>query len=342
MTEGSYQIPESLVEATSIGWLSNVLGSQVVKVTLGEVDDRVSTNVPICVEFADETTRHLWIKGYFTEAGHAFRLAGVPESMFYRELAADVGVRTLRPVFADADLVTHANILITEDELGEGAVFLDSLIPYGVDQVAESLEQLAQLHAATWMHPTCEAMTWLEPRSHLYTMTRGIADLETNFSGPIGAAVPEIARDAHRLFAAFSAVADELRTASPWAVIHGDPHIGNLYLNGAGRPSFLDWQLIQRGPWFIDVGYHLASSLTVEDRRLNEESLVHHYLDRLGVAGVSIAYSKEAWKGLCRGFVHGFYLWGITLKVDPRKTAVLLERLGSAVADHGAYAEVRC
>ena len=40
------------------------------------------------------------------------------------------------------------------------------------------------------------------------------------------------------------------------------------------------------------------------------------------------------------GFVHGFYLWGITLKVDPRKTAVLLERLGTAVADHDAYAEI--
>ena len=38
--------------------------------------------------------------------------------------------------------------------------------------------------------------------------------------------------------------------------------------------------------------------------------------------------------------VHGFYLWGITLKVDPRHTAVLLERLGTAVADHDAYREI--
>ena len=46
------------------------------------------------------------------------------------------------------------------------------------------------------------------------------------------------------------------------------------------------------------------------------------------------------WRGLRRRFLHGFYLWGITLKVDPRKTTVLLERLGTAVADHDAYAEV--
>ena len=34
--------------------------------------------------------------------------------------------------------------------------------------------------------------------------------------------------------------------------------------------------------------------------------------------------------------VGGFYLWGITLKVDPPITAALLERLGTAVDDHGA------
>ena len=38
-----------------------------------------------------------------------------------------------------------------------------------------------------------------------------------------------------------------------------------------------------------------------------------------------------------RGFIPGFYLWGITLKVDRRITTALLERLGTAVDDHHAF-----
>ena len=35
--------------------------------------------------------------------------------------------------------------------------------------------------------------------------------------------------------------------------------------------------------------------------------------------------------------VHGFYLWAITLKVMPEITSRLIERLGTACADHDAY-----
>ena len=38
------------------------------------------------------------------------------------------------------------------------------------------------------------------------------------------------------------------------------------------------------------------------------------------------------------GLVYGFYLWSITLKVAPLITTAMLERLGSAVVDHEAYA----
>ena len=68
-------------------------------VTLGDIDNRVSTNAPIRVELADGRTRHLWVKGYFSEIGRPFRFAGVPEAMFYRELAGPSGIRTLRAVF---------------------------------------------------------------------------------------------------------------------------------------------------------------------------------------------------------------------------------------------------
>lgn len=336
------RIPETLEEATSTAWLAEVLGAEVTSVSVGEVDNRVSTNAPVHVELADGSARDLWIKGYFNEIGRFARYAGVPEAMFYRSLASATGIRTLEAVFADADAETQENVVVTQDVLGDGAVFLDSLSSYSVDQTAESLSQLAQLHASTWLEPVCESSPWLATRLDSYTVQRGVAEIAQNFAGPIGAGVPAAVRDAQRLFDAHRALGVAATAATPWCVIHGDPHIGNVYLDGAGRPSFLDWQLVQRGPWYLDVGYHLASSLTVADRRAHEIDLVGHYLDRLRSLGVEDAPEDdgETWRGLRRGMVHGFYLWGITLKVDPRKTTVLLERLGTAVDDHDALAEV--
>ena len=259
--------------------------------------------------------------------------------MFYRELSGWVGIRTLQPVYAEVDPDTLANIVVTEDVAHGGAKFLNALSPYTVDQAAESLEQLARLHAATWMH-TVGSSEWLAPRLSSYTVARGVADIRTNFESTIGDGVPGSVRDADRLYSAYETVASDATKATPWCVIHGDPHIGNLFLNAAGRPTFLDWQLVQGGPWYLDVGYHLASSLSVEQRRQAEEELVEHYLDHLAVSGMERPAHDDIWKGLRRGFLHGFYLWAITLKVDPAITATLLERLGTAVDDHAAFEEV--
>ena len=135
---------------------------------------------------------------------------------------------------------------------------------------------------------------------------------------------------------AFRELADLTREARPWAVVHGDAHIGNLYLDGAGRPSLLDWQLVQRGPWYLDVGYHIASTLTVEERRRTERDLLRHYLDALTSYGVTPPSWDDAWRAIARGMLHGFFLWGITTKVHPAIIATLLHRLGTAVADHDA------
>ena len=45
---------------------------------------------------------------------------------------------------------------------------------------------------------------------------------------------------------------------------------------------------------------------------------------------------RDVWRSISRDMVHGFYLWAITMKVDPPITTALLERLGTAVDDHDA------
>lgn len=340
------QVPDTLDELLSPVWLTSALdarfpGIQVAAVTPGPVISRVSTNARFHIECAggtpDGLSPHLCGKGYFSEVGRAFRSVGEPEAGFYRDIAASTGMRTLRSVYADVDPATRHGVVITEDVVAQGATFLDALSDYTPDQAAESLEQLAELHAATWGDPAYADAAWLASRLATYLERRGIDEIRGNFEGPIGSGVPDESRDAERLVDAYRTLAAETGSASPWSVIHGDAHVGNLYLDGDGRPSFVDWQLVQRGPWYLDVGYHIASALTVEDRRRTERDLVRHYLDRLAARGVDPPRGHDVWLGVRRGIVHGFFLWGITLKVEPAVTATLLERLGTAVADHDAF-----
>jgi hypothetical protein len=337
-------------------WLSLALGAEfpgisVTRVIRGPVVSRVSTNLRFRVECAggvpDGLSPDLCAKCYFSDNGWAGRRTGIIEASFYRDLAARTGVRTLRSRYADVHPETGHGIIITDDVAAAGGTFLDSLSPYTPDQAAESLGQFARLHAATWCDPIAVTEPWLAPRAEARTVHRGVPQISANFdSADLGPGVPAEVRDAGRLHEAFCELADLTRDPRPWAVVHGDAHIGNLYLDGAGRPSLLDWQLVQRGPWYLDVGYHIGSALTVADRRAREDDLLRHYLDELAAASaalgtdVTLPTPDEVRLGYRLGILYGFYHWGITMLVDRPITGALLNRLGTAAADHDAYGAV--
>ena len=342
-------VPETLETLLTPEWLSLALeprfpGIKVTAVTPGPVISRLSTNARFQIECAggvpEGLSPYLCAKGYFTEAGWAFRHVGESEAYFYATTAEATGMRTLRSVYAGVDPETRHGVVITEDVVPQGAVFLDARSDYSPEQAAQSLGELAKLHATTWGDPSYADVAWLDSRLESYLQLRGVKDILGNFEGPIGAGVPVEMRDAQRLVDAFHILAAAAPKESPWSVIHGDAHVGNLYLDGEGRPSFVDWQMVQRGPWYLDVGYHLASALTVADRRKSEQDLVRHYLDELSAAGVRAPSLADAWQGVRRGIIYGFFLWAITLKVDPAVTSILLERLGTAAADHDAFAAI--
>jgi hypothetical protein len=345
-------LPETLVEALSPQWLTAALarrfpGIEVARVTPGPVVDRISTNARFTIECVDGLpaglSPQLCVKGYFNEIGRTARFIGEPEAYFYRDLAAATGVRTLRPVYADVDPTTRHGVVITTDVCAEGAEFLDGRSSFTPDQTAHTLRELARLHAATWAQPRWSTAPWLAPRMGGVLESWGVQKTMTiiagNLHGPNGARIPEQLRDEHRLVDAYRAMAASLSAESkslPWCVIHGDTHIGNLFVDSVGNPCLLDWQLVQRGAWSVDVGYHIASTLTVDDRRRAERELLRHYLDCLGSFGVEPPSWDRAWGALRRGILHGFFLWAITTKVEPAIIEILLHRLGTAAADFSA------
>jgi hypothetical protein len=337
-------IPEDLDDLLTPSWLTAALGPRygvtVRSITPGPVVARVCTNARFRIECDDalphELPADLCAKGFFGDLMKGHRQAGEPEARFYDELAPSLDVRTLRSVYAGVDPDTRHGVVISEDVIAQGATFLDATDEYTPDHAAQSLDELANLHIATWGAENLTKVPWLAPRLGRQLEARGVNEIRHNFEGPIGARVPDDVRDAERLVTVYCAVIDETQSPSPWCVIHGDPHINNIYMDGDGHPGIVDWQLVQRGPWYLDVGYHVASALTVEDRRSTERDLVQHYLDRLTAAGIAVPDSDDVWAGLRRGIIHGLFLWGITMMVDPAITTIMLERLGTAAADHGA------
>jgi Phosphotransferase enzyme family len=348
VTDVAPPVPSTLDEVFDTEWLTAALGPRFpgIKVTgveQGPVVSRVATNASFKVEcdgpIPREISTGLWVKGYFTDVGTPVRILGAIEAAFYRDLAESTAVRTLQCVYADA--AQGSGVIITADVLGPGGRFLSPTDPYTTDQVAESLEQLAVLHASTWMNPTMARRWWLDSRLPLYTVGRGLSEIAVNFDGPIGSGVPAPVRDAERLHSAHAQIANLVDHVDEWCVIHGDCHIGNLFVDSAGQPGLVDWQLVQRGPWYLDVGYHIASTLPVEVRRSFEGDLLDHYLDRLIGAGVDLPQKEMASRDITLGMITGFYLWAITLHVEPSVTAELLRRLGAAVDDHDAFADSR-
>jgi Phosphotransferase enzyme family len=340
-------VPPTLDELLSPEWLTLALGPRfpgvrVTGVTPGPVIARVSVNARFRIECAGGLpaglSPNLCGKGYFTADTWPSRSVGMPEASFYRDLADRAGIRTLHSVYADVDSDTGHGVIITEDVIAAGGTFLEPTSPCSPELVARSLAELARLHASTWGDPAAAAAGWLAPRLGSALAHRGAKEIRGNFGSSIGAGVPETVRDADRLAGAYRALERLTGDVPPWCVIHGDAHIGNIFLDRDGQPAFADWQVVQRGPWYLDVGYYIASSLSVADRRRSERDLLAHYLDELHAAGIEAPTWPDAWLGMGRGILHGFYLWGITLKVDPAIISVLLHRLGTAAADHDVFA----
>jgi hypothetical protein len=339
-------VPVTLDQLLAPGWLSAALAPrfgalQITNVVPGPVVSRVSTNARFTIECAhglpEGLPPALCAKGYFSETGRPFAHVGVREVMFYRELAQACGVRTLEPVYAGTDEALTRGVVVTGDVIAAGGRFLDARDDYTADQVAESLEQLARLHAFTWGKASYTEASWLAPMMGAYLEARGLREITANFEGPLGDGVPVAAKDPARLLHAFRTLA---ATRASTCVIHGDAHVGNLFLDGDDRPGLVDWQCVQAGHWAIDVGYHIASALPPHDREQHEEDLVAHYLDALRTLRGDAPDRDEAWSGYRAGIVYGFFMWAITLHVDPPIIATLLERLGTAAAAHECFAAV--
>lgn len=330
-------VPDHLDSVLDPDWLSEALAdlpagfrvtSAVQEYGFKTVASKVRFRVTALGPDGDAIQRSYCIKGHFEQDDHD-SLRG--ETLFYRHLGPVLGVRTPRAHYTGIDDGKGRSLIIMDDIVARGGRFLGAQEPYSIGTIRESLTQLARLHAATWGRVAGDGEAWLSPRIRPMMDMYPSDYLDGLLNDGRGAGLPPALLDGENLKEAVYRVAE----VPPTNVIHGDAHSGNVYLDGDGRPGWLDWQIVQRGHWATDVSYHLAAALDVDDRRAHERDLVRHYLTELGRAGVEDPPDwEEAWERYRRHFPYGYFLWAIT-RISSREVVLIhIPRIATAMSDH--------
>jgi hypothetical protein len=258
----------------------------------------------------------------------------VLEADYYEKLKPQLNVRCPDLAASVIDREQQFGIIIMRDVIDQGGRFCSALEPFTAEQAAQSLDQLAQLHIGR----TLLAQTpWIKPRLLDFVNNAYVPQplLQELLNGPRGEGLPARTLDAALLLKALAALA-ELDATLPQYLIHGDSHAGNIYRTPEGS-GLIDWQILQRGGWALDIAYHIAAVLPVEVAAREERNLLEHYLGTMRSLGAEIPSFEEAWALYRKSVVYGYYLWGITRRVDPPIINLFVNRLGASVTRHESF-----
>jgi aminoglycoside phosphotransferase (APT) family kinase protein len=235
----------------------------------------------------------------FDEAQRAFVASvgmGVAEARFYRDLSHEIPVRVPRAWYAETDGDRY--VMVLEDLEASGCRFPspddDDIVFRGLNIV----EQLATLHAPYWESPRfddADDLGWLAKKT---TGDGGggskfVQMAVDNLGDQLDASFHRIAE----FYLAHSADIVRLWNTGPRTLVHGDPHMGNLFvdLRDGNRTGFLDWAVLGRSPGMRDVAYVLTNSIPSEVRTEHERAWIERYCALLGASGVTLAFD-EAWQ----------------------------------------------
>jgi len=228
-------------------------------------------------------------------------------------------------------------VMVMEDIVARGAEPIDATRPITLDQAANALRSLARLHSGFWgermtNHPELD---WLAP----FNLWPGLAPAVPIALEKLGKTVPNEVHDlGTQIVDHYWVRFIESLPDAPQTLVHGDLHIGNTYLLPNDEVGFLDWQVVRRSNWSIDVGYFLQGAIVHTDRRVNERDLVETYRSSLDLPPDERPSAEEAWLRYRASAAHGLATWLATAAddgawQDPDISMTLAQRYGAAFVE---------
>ncbi len=294
------EIPEDLA-SISAAWLSDALqgvepGARASSVEVVDAHSGTTGRARLDVTWeAGDLPRSLFAKLPPTEPLQRAMVIetgmGTREARFYRELAATLPIRVPRPVGAWWKEDRSAYLMLLEDLASTGCTFPEFESGTDLGVVRGALDTLARLHAAFWESPKFDAdLAWIAPPMHSAMGPQLVAQGVQTF----GAEQPDAFHAMAELYTQHGDAFAARLAAAPRTLMHGDPHLGNLFRHGE-TVGLLDWACVCRGPGLRDVAYLLCASVETDLRHAEQEALLRHYLAALSAAGAPAPGFDEAW-----------------------------------------------
>ena len=243
------------------------------------------------------------------------------EHRFYTEVAPSMpalmpGVRIPRCRHSQAD----PYVLILEDlhPLVPG----DQVTGPSLEQAHVAIDAAAALHSTWFDRPELHALTWMPDISDPMSASVGaMFDLGwPTFLARYQDSLPERVLRWCESFA--PQVVDWIQTYAAWplTLIHGDFRLDNMFFDGTGSMTLIDWQLSMRAPSTTDLVYFLGTNLPTDMRRAIQDDLIERYSRAMRAGGVPDEWADP--ERITQGYAEGclFYCTSFAasiLTLDP-------------------------
>jgi hypothetical protein len=148
-----------------------------------------------------------------------------------------------------------------------------------LQQARDVLAILAEIHGRFWGDPRVPS---IPPQRFASAIDVNMAQCWEPFERRYRELLGDLAADFQWMWRNAQAVAAH-RLSEPATLFHGDVHAENLLFSRDGKRGtiLIDWQLAGRGLAANDISFFLVKSLTVDERRANEEQLLQGYYEML-------------------------------------------------------------
>lgn len=170
------------------------------------------------------------------------------EVRFYREIAPVVGVRV--PTCLHSEITREGTTLVLED--------LSSWRP-GADPIAHA-QLLSHLHRR-WAGQAPQKWPWLRPVGAAADLVGDLFDRTV----PMLTARPDLPANlralAERLAGRVPQAEQDIASAGPLTLVHGDASARNIRTSGNGELVLLDWEDVSAAPGVLDLAWLLLSSV---------------------------------------------------------------------------------
>ncbi|MDR3658999.1 MAG: phosphotransferase [Mycobacterium sp.] len=285
-----------------------------------------------------------------TRIGNGLSGTAPAEAGFYNELRPLCDLEAPFGYYSAAQPGSYRAVHLLEDLVAtRGATFCEPTTKISREQADQVVEQLALLHGRGAKLELADGQRppWLRTYPQWWQATGSFSMIRRYHlrgqrrADELGLTPRRLVGRGDHLWHSFEASVDTHRRL-PRTLIHGDTHLGNWYITGAGRMGLCDWQCVSAGHWSRDLSYALSSALTVEQRREWEDELIDGYLARLADAGGDAPKRAEALQLYRRQLPGALAMWTTTLyppkflpAMQPAATsAEMLRRILTAIDDH--------